>query len=122
MTGAGRLSHYSQGRPHRQGHQLRLGKRWGLDRVRDVREPQEAPLGLVQDLNLYARMPRLPSAEAELEFQVHRIVSVRAENRNVELIDAHLLHAAVDPQPQKLEQLGEHRRITKSDNHWPQLG
>jgi hypothetical protein len=85
-------------------------------------EPQEAPLGLVQDLNLYAGMPCLPPAEAELQFQAHRIVAVRAENRNVELIDASLFYAAVNPQPQKLEQLREHRRITKSDNHSPQLG
>jgi len=67
-------------------------------------------------------MPRLPAAEAELEFQAHRIGAIRAENRNVELIDADLLHAEVDPQPQKREQLRENRRITKSDNHWPQLG
>jgi hypothetical protein len=67
-------------------------------------------------------MPRLPPTEAELKFQAHRILAVRAENRNVELIDADLLHAAVDPQLQKPEQLRENRRITKSDNHWPQLG
>lgn len=87
-----------------------------------MREQQEATLSLIDDLNLDAGMPRFPPAEAELEFQAHRIVAIRAENRHVELIDADLLHPAVDPQPQKREQLRKNRRFVKSDNHSPQSG